>query len=162
MSYTKEWFQDHMWVAIYKDGTKLYEIDAAAGKPLNKFQDIDKDKLQSFHLINGKNDYCFNCETGVFSIDGKEVYLPQKPEGDYADGIILFKEGAQHAVFGREKTHPYENFGILSYNIGYKTHVGDIVNKVIFTVDVARNTKFLTVSTTVVSLDKKMEYIIKL
>lgn len=129
LSFCPYYHQDTIWVAEGLDGTILREWDDE-GKE-TPFKDIPKDKLKRFHLVGEGFDYWFDCQTGIFVVDGKRYIFPLAGEElNYGKGLIHFKTAYQELV--RNKIHPYQGFKIAGYQMGWKATKGNIKSQVIF------------------------------
>lgn len=128
------------WVATYENGEYLKEFEEGTE---NSFYDIEQDRLDGFGLV-GQEVFRFNNGTGTFYINGDplEVYYGDKLlTGDTDKDLIQFKEA--HSEIKPGSRGKLKN-KIDSYNMGYKTKVGDINFKAI--VKVFKNKKILEVT----------------
>lgn len=107
---------DYVWIAEYKDGTRLLEYK---DNVQSFFKDIDEDNLKRF-IVVGKNGECsVDMETAEFSIFGLKIKSNTLPLGKYR--LVWFKrhrhdfspEGEKHTVqyvFGVQTTVNETNY----------------------------------------------------
>ncbi len=129
LSYSPLYHQSVIWIAEYNDGTLLREWDDSGKESL--FSAIDKSKLRKFHLVSANFDYYFDCQTGVFTIDGIKYVFPLAGQKlNFAEGLIHFKDATTEMVF--RKSREYDGFQINGYEMGWKVSQGNIKCQVIF------------------------------
>ena len=153
-SFSPFYYQDVIWVAELLDGTLLREWNEDGTETL--FKDIPKDKLVRFHLVSEHYDYWFNAKTGVFVVDGKRYVFPLAGKNlSYGQGLIHYKVAYQEFI--RHKIHPYQGFGIASYQMGWKVTDGNVKCQVIFTVP----RKEFEVQVTFLDIQKTVSWVVK-
>lgn len=132
MSYSPLYPQKIIWVCEYKDNTILREWDDD-GKG-HMFNEIDKSKLKSFHLVSAEFDYFFDCWSGIFTVDGREFVFPLAglDNVNYGEGLIHYKNACTEFVPVQRKTHKYDGFEITGYEMGWKVTYGGMKSQVIF------------------------------
>ena len=96
--------QDMFWEAVYKDSTSLKEEN-------NEFDDIDRDKLQSFKLEGLGAEIEHEVDSGNIYINDKEVkvYLDGEQIG-ISNDIINFKECISAGFSGGQVVGYYTGF----------------------------------------------------
>lgn len=131
-SYSPLYKQDIIWVAEYSDGSLLREWDDDGKSHL--FNEINKKRLRKFHLVSVEFDYFFDCKTGIFTIDGREFVFPLAglDNINYAEGLIHYKNACTEFVPVQRKTHKYDGFEIIGYEMGWKVTFGGMKSQVIF------------------------------
>ena len=131
MSYSPKYAQSIMWVCQYNDGSILREWDDD-GKS-HSFNEIDKSKLRKFNLISKDSTCFFDCQTGVFTIDGKQYVFPLcgLENVNYADGLIHYKDAFTEFVSARCKHGDYDGFAIMGYEMGWKVIKDNVKSQVV-------------------------------
>ena len=153
LSYSPQYHQSMIWVAEYNDGSILREWDDS-GKE-SPFKDINKDKLRKFHLISADSDSFFDCQTGVFSIDGKQYVFPLAGEAlAYSEGLIHYKDATTEFVNEKLKHNLYDNFEIMGYEMGWKVIKDNIKSQVILHLP----SKVFEIQVTILDLQKTIKW----
>lgn len=130
LSFSPYYYQGIIWVAELLDGTVLKEWNEQ-GKE-TPFKDIPKDKLKRFYLIGENANYFFDCQTGIFYIDGRQFVFPLSGLPlNYGEGLIHFKEASDEV---KTKKFNYDGFSINGYQIGWKVTSDKIKSQVIFSI----------------------------
>jgi hypothetical protein len=129
-SFSPYYVQKIIWVAELDDGTMLREWDENGRETL--FKDIPLKRLKRFHLVSEDFNYWFDCDSGIFHVDGREFIFPLAGLGlNYGEGLIEFKEATTEFIPPALKTHPYDGFHLLGYQFGWKVTYGGMKSQVI-------------------------------
>lgn len=157
LSYSPKYHQDVIWVAEYSDGSLLREWDDSGKEHL--FREIDRNKLRKFHLISSDSDSYFDCQNGVFTIDGIKYAFPLAGENlNFAEGLIHFKNATTEFVSANKRISEYSGFEINGYEMGWKVSHDNIKSQVIFSLP----QKVFTVEVTFLDLQKTISWSLKI
>jgi len=156
-SYSPLYFQDHMWVADNKNGTRLMEWEPSGQEHM--WREINHSQLKRLHLVSEESDDCFDKDTGFFVVDGKTYIFPLA--GFPLDfKVIQFKNAHTDVVFGLPESpqSKYAGFHLDSYNIGWETQKDDIKVKVILCLHADTKIKEFFFEMTFIDIKRKFSY----
>lgn len=157
LSYSPVYTQSVIWVCRFTDGSLLREWEDSGKEHL--FKEIDRAKLKEFHLVSATFDYYYDCQTGIFKVDGREFVFPLAGLGlAYGEGLIHFKEACTEFVSAYRKRSEYDGFEIVSYEFGWKVTSGNTKSQVIYNV----STKSFSVELTFLDLQKTVSWSVKI
>ena len=154
LSYSPHYKQDIIWICEYNDGSFLREWTDSGEE--NPFSSIDKSKLRKFHTISSNFDYFINCQTGVFTVDGKQYVFPLcgLDNVNYADGLIHYKDAFTEFVSARCKHGDYDGFAIMGYEMGWKVIKDNIKSQVVLHLP----SKVFEIQVTILDLQKTIKW----